>query len=144
MLKSELRLAQTRKGASMKYSVLELFKLESHGDGREIELFPVVRDQFPSYEVLWRRYIVPLTNRILPGFSFPADRDNWIRLRDDVPGAWLTWAMHHYSVFYYFARAVKRLQSEEYPYPEDVFSLLDACGDNVRESSGKQSCSSSE
>lgn len=42
-------------------------------------------------------------------------------------------AMHHYSVFYYFARAAQRLRSEEYIYPEDVFSLLDSCGDSVRE-----------
>jgi hypothetical protein len=45
-----------------------------------------------------------------------------------VPGR-----LYHYSVFYYFARAVHRLRSEEYVYPEDVFFLLDSCCDNVRE-----------
>jgi hypothetical protein len=39
-------------------------------------------------------------------------------------------AMYHYSVSYYLARSVFRMR-EEPVFPEDVFALLDACGDNV-------------
>jgi hypothetical protein len=40
-------------------------------------------------------------------------------------------AMHHYSVFYYLARAATRIHSDKRECPEDIFSLLDACGDNA-------------
>ena len=39
--------------------------------------------------------------------------------------------MYHYSVFYYLGRAAERINSDHTEFPEDVFSLLDACGDNT-------------
>jgi hypothetical protein len=113
------------------YDNLDKFNLIFHGDRREQEWGSVVLQRFPAYETLWRRYVVPLTNRIDPDFSFSGDRDTWIRLRDNVRSACEKMAMHNYSVFYYLARATKRIHSGQGEFPEDIFSLLDACGDNA-------------
>lgn len=113
------------------YTNLDNFNLISHGDRREQEWGSLVLQRFPAYETFWRRYIVPLTNRIDPDSSFSRDRDSWIRLRDKVRSACEKMAMHNYSVFYYLARATTRIHSGQGEFPEDIFSLLDACGDNA-------------
>lgn len=110
---------------------LEGFTLTHFGDHHEQRLWGLVSTAFPAYEIFWRRYIVPLTNRVDPNVSFPRDRDAWIRLRPDVHERQEKLAMHHYSVFYYLGRAAERINSGECEFPEDVFSLLDACGDNA-------------
>jgi hypothetical protein len=115
------------------FDSLDGFTLNDFGDHHEQRLRDLVSPVFPAYEIFWRRYVVPLTNRIDPNFSFAKDRDPWIRLRPDVPARQEKLAMHHYSVFYYLGRAAERISSGECEYPEDVFSLLDACGDNARE-----------
>ena len=43
---------------------LDLFHLGEHGDRHEREFWPLLSKLFPSYEILWRRLIVPLTCRI--------------------------------------------------------------------------------
>ncbi|HKM47875.1 MAG TPA: hypothetical protein VJX69_09815 [Terriglobales bacterium] len=113
------------------YDNLDKFNLACHGDRWERELSSVGLEYFPAYEIFWRRYVVPLTNRIDPGISFSLDGDRWIRLRDDVEKRPEQMAMHHYSVFYYLARAASRIHSDKRECPEDIFSLLDACGDNA-------------
>jgi hypothetical protein len=113
------------------YDYLDEFTLASHGDHREQEWASVIAEHFPAYEVFWRRYIVSLTNRVDAGISFSRDRDVWIRLRDDVRPECEQMAMLHYSVFYYLARAILKIRIAEGGFPEDVFALLDACGDNV-------------
>jgi hypothetical protein len=110
---------------------LDAFTLTDFGDHHEQRLWSLVSAAFPAYEIFWCRYIVPLTNRIDPNITFPQDRDSWIRLRSDVHEPQERLAMHHYSVFYYLARAAERINSVESEFPEDVFSLLDACGDNA-------------
>lgn len=114
------------------YANLESFNLLEHGDRREQEWWVEISNAFPAYEVFWRRYIVPLTNRIDATIRLSENRDQWIRFRKDVPDNWAIVGMHHYSVFYFLARAHIKLSSPEYIFPEDVFSLLDACGDNAR------------
>jgi len=112
------------------YDNLEKFGLKQHGDHWEQKWAPLVSQDFPAYEVFWRRYIVPLTNRIDPAIS-PSNRNLWIRLRPSISESLERMTMQHYSVFYYLARATERIQSVDSPFPEDVFALLDACGDNV-------------
>ncbi len=103
------------------------------GDHQEQRLWPLLSRAFPAYEIFWRRYVVPLTNRIDPNISFANNRDIWIRLRADVHQKQEQLAMHHYSVFYYLARAAEQLEAGEDEFPEDIFCLLDACGDNALE-----------
>src|SRR4029077_9375151 len=92
------------------YDGLELFSLKNHGDWREVELGPLIQEAFPAYEIFWRRYIVPLTNRVDP--AIPPDTPKWIRLRPEVSNTLEWMAMCHYSVFYYLARARKRMRSD--------------------------------
>jgi hypothetical protein len=112
------------------YEALERFDLREHGDHWEKELWGFVEEAFPAYEVFWRRYVVPLTNRIKPTIGPP----EWIRLRSEIKSgnSLERMTMHHYSVFYFLARARKRIcEDKPLPLPEDVFSLLDACRDNI-------------
>jgi hypothetical protein len=114
------------------YENLEKFTLISHGDGREQQWADHVLPEFPAYQVFWRRYIVPLTNRVDPQVSRSQNPQLWIGVRPDVRDVHEQMAMHHYSIFYYLARATQRIRSDKAEFPEDIFSLLDACGDNVK------------
>jgi hypothetical protein len=115
------------------YDNLDKFTLAKHGDRWEQRWAALLQPHFPAYEVFWRRYIVPLTNRIDPSISTPQNADFWIRLRDPVRDVQEQLAMSHFSVFYYLARATARIHEETaIECPEDIFALLDACGDNVR------------
>jgi hypothetical protein len=114
------------------YDALEHFDLRQHGDNWEKTLWGFVEGEFPAYQTFWRRYVVPLTNRIDPavGQSTPG----WKRVRPEIgSGSNLEqMTMHHYSVFYYLARARRRIcEDKPLPLPEDVFALLDACADNL-------------
>lgn len=113
------------------YDNLDKFNLESHGDYWERELGALVSGHFPAYEIFWRRYVVPLTNRIDPDILFSQDINKWIRIRNGVRKELEQMAMRNYSVFYYLGRAIKRVRSGAGEPPEDIFSLLDACGDNA-------------
>jgi hypothetical protein len=114
-----------------RFDNLDGFTLAHFGDHHEQRLWSFVSKAFPAYEIFWRRYIVPLTNRIDPNFSFVHDRNPWIRLRPEVHERQEGLAMSHYSVFYYLGRAAERINSDDCEFPEDIFSLLDACGDNT-------------
>jgi hypothetical protein len=111
---------------------LDQFDLGKHGDRHEREFWPLLSGRFPSYQLLWRRLIVPLTQRIDPQIAASSER--WIRLRPGIPERYENASMAHYSVFYFLGRAVKRLAEEEaaLDYPEDVFFLLDSVGDNFK------------
>src|ERR1019366_7484046 len=100
-------------------AVLDGFALAVHGDRHEREFWPILSHRFPSYEILWRRFIVPLTNRVDPQLA--ARPQDWIRLRPDVPEQFEKMAMAHYSVFYFLGRAAKRISEERaaLEYPED-------------------------
>lgn len=116
---------------------LEQFNLENHGDRHEHERWRLVRDRFGNYEVFWRLYVVPLTNRVLGPVAGP-DR-LWIRVRRDIPSEWQKIALCHYSVFYRLSRAVElRLeQAQTEPgkptHPDEVLSLLQTCCENVKD-----------
>jgi hypothetical protein len=106
--------------------------LLDHGDRSEREFWPLLADRFPSYEILWRNFIVPLTHRI--DLQSVADPKKWIRLRAEIPVRYEQAAMAHYSVFYFLGRAVKRISEEKavLGHPEDVLFLLDSVGDNLK------------
>jgi hypothetical protein len=65
---------------------LDKFNLEDHGDRHEHERWPLIRDRFGNYEIFWRLYVVPLTNRVLAPVAGP-DR-SWVRVRRDIPSEW--------------------------------------------------------
>jgi len=111
---------------------LDQFDLGRHGDRHEREFWPLLSGRFPSYEILWRRLIVPLTLRIDPNIT--ASPERWIRLRPGIPERYEKASMAHYSVFYFLGRAVKRFAEEKtaLDYPEDVLFLLDSVGDNFQ------------
>jgi len=112
--------------------ILDAFDLGTHGDRREQEYWPLLSQMFPSYEILWRRLIVPLTNRVdLRTVTKP---EEWIRFRTRVPEKYEKMAMAHYSVFCFLGRAAKRILDERpaLEYPEDVLFLLDSVGDNFK------------
>jgi hypothetical protein len=95
----------------------------------------LIRDRFGNYEIFWRLYVVPLTNRVC---GPPAAEDtSWIRVRDDIPTEWEKLAVCHYSVFYHLSRTSERRieQTEAKPgeptHPEDVIYLLQTCCENV-------------
>lgn len=109
---------------------LKSFHLEQHGDRRERQWWPLVKDQFPAYQEFWRLFVVPLTGRIIPGM--PSSDPNWIRIRPNVSDRYMKLVMAHYSVFYCVGRSVDRLnQSGVEEYPEDVIYLLRASGENT-------------
>ncbi len=111
---------------------LSQFTLRTDGDRHEKELWPLLSKDFPLYEKLWQRLIVPMTRRIDPSVSMTSNARN--RLRKDISVRDERIAMSHYSVFYFVGRAVRRLAQDEAAMenPEDVFFLLDSAGDNLR------------
>jgi hypothetical protein len=109
---------------------LDLFDLGTHGDRHEQEFWPLLSKRFPSYEILWRRLIVPLTFRVDQSVVAEGPK-KWIRFRPGIPDKYERMAMAHYSVFYFLGRAAKRLSDvASLEYPEDVLFLLDSVGDN--------------
>lgn len=111
---------------------LSKFTLVSDGDRLERELWPLLSRDFPLYEKLWQRLIVPLTRRIDPSLSVGSiDRT---RLRNSIGQRDERIAMAHYSDFYFVGRARRRLATDEAALenPEDVFFLLDSAGDNLK------------
>jgi hypothetical protein len=105
------------------------FLLERDGDHWEQELWPVVKKEFPNYEILWRRLVVPLTNRA----TGEVDRDDsrWKRLRDDLPAGLEAAVIAHYSAFYFAARATRAISGNPAVLIEDAIHLLDACCENT-------------
>lgn len=117
---------------------LDKFNLEDHGDRHERRRWPLVRDRFANYQVFWRLYVVPLTNRAC-GPATELERASWTRLRGDVPEEWEKLAVCHYSVFFHLSRAAERrieqasVKPGEPTHPEDVIYLLQTCCENVKD-----------
>ena len=111
---------------------LSKFALMMDGDRHERELWPLLSKDFPLYEKLWQRLIVPLTRRVEPSVS--VDSIDRTRLRISIAQRDERIAMAHYSVFYFVGRARRRLATDEAALenPEDVFFLLDSAGDNLK------------
>ena len=114
-------------------TLLSHFELSKHGDTHEREYWRHLSSRFPTYELLWRQFVVPLTYRVVPAVSI---RDRvWIRLRADVKPMDERIAMAHYSVFYFTGRAFHRLREHEedsLKYPEDIFFLLVSAQENLK------------
>jgi hypothetical protein len=106
---------------------LEQFRItDQHGSQEEKDLFPLVANEFPNYEIFWRRYIVPCTYRIDPSAM------GSIRIRPDAK-RFEKMAMSHYSTFFYFAHATRALGvANSYELLANiVFFLLDSSIDNL-------------
>jgi len=76
----------------------ERFRIAEHGDPYEREWWHLISEDLPAYGVSWQRHIVPFATRLDPEAST-------IMVRDDLPDQLEQFAMAHYSVFYYLARA---------------------------------------
>lgn len=117
---------------------LDRFNLKDHGDRHERRRWPLVRDRFANYEVFWRLYVVPLTNRVC-GPATELGDTSWIRVRGDVSQEWEKLAVSHYSVFYHLSRAAERrveqagVKPGEPTHPEDVVYLLQTCCENAKD-----------
>lgn len=108
----------------------EQFTVEADGDRHEQTFWKLLQEDFPAYQVFWRQYIVPLTNRVDPSISREDNR--WIRIRPSVSDEYLRMVMGHYSVFHFLGRATTRMQApENVEYAEDVLYLLDSAADNL-------------
>ena len=107
---------------------LDNFTLDRHGDYWEKKWWPIIKVDFPSYEVFWRYYVVPLTNRI--DSSISRSGPDWIRVRKSVPDRYLQMMMAHYSVFYRLGRASEMAGQTHLDYAEDVIDLLQTAGEN--------------
>lgn len=113
----------------MEFANLETFRLVDHGDGREREWWPLLAETFPNYEIFWRRYVVPFTNRVSD--SIRPESHTWYRVRSGIPRRWELLAVSHYSVFYFAGRAVAKLREPAKLYPEDIAYLLESSGENA-------------
>src|SRR5271157_2423115 len=102
---------------------LDTYSIAEHGDRREQEWWPLLEKSFPNYQVFWRRYVVPVTNRIDSSIT-PFGRP-WYRVRPDIKPRFETLAVTHYSVFYFVARALEKLNEPDRLYPEDAVFLLE-------------------
>lgn len=112
---------------------LDRLDLSKHGDRHEREFWPLLSEKFPSYEVLWRRVVVPMTFRVDQKAAMENPK-KWIRLRPGLPVKYEEMAMAHYSVFYFLGRAMKRVTEDlkVYEHPDDVFFLLHTVSDNFK------------
>jgi hypothetical protein len=101
------------------------FNLLDHGDPYERLWWPLLRDEFNEYELLWRSHIVALTNRI--DNSIPQTDDRWILIRDDpgIDSDVEQLVMQQYSIFYFLARASLVIKFEPHLFAEDAFIFLD-------------------
>jgi hypothetical protein len=99
--------------------------LKADGDQIEQQLYaPLIQPHFPSYEVFWDKFVIPLTNR-------PVD----IQLKTDADLATIGKGDHdiciaqlHYSVLRHLGRAYVLRQNENYSLDHLVCSLSSIVG----------------
>ena len=103
------------------------FKLHVQGDRHERRMWPLVAELFPSYQAFWLAFIVPMSYRTDPILT--QANPKWYRLRSGIPPHFERLAMAHYSVFYWSARGVEKLELTDASYPEDIFFLFDSALD---------------
>ncbi len=96
------------------------YTLQADGDGIEQQLYaPLIQPYFPSYEVFWQKFVIPLTNR-------PID----IHCKSDSALAAIGKGDHelclsqlHYSVLRHLGRAFQLRKERNYGLDHLVFSL---------------------
>jgi hypothetical protein len=108
------------------------FTLAQDGDELERLWWPLLQREFPEYEELWIKHIVPLTHRIDPAFR--SNREGWHSFRSDpnIVEEFEAMAMAQYSTFYFLARAYLIIVCEPHLYVEDGFLFLDLTTKNLR------------
>jgi len=79
--------------------------LASDGDGNERNFWPVINEQFPNYEILWRNVVVPTTRRIELPLGSERRHERRAGVTEDL---WLI-AYINYSVFLNIVGAFQHL-----------------------------------
>lgn len=80
------------------------YRLAAHGDGLEQEAWGLfLANEFPSYEIFWQRYVVPVTNRpaVAPAGAVPQH----LRFKMDSDDHQVCVAQLHYSVLWHLSVA---------------------------------------
>jgi hypothetical protein len=96
------------------------YTLQADGDGIEQMLFgPLIQPRFPSYEVFWQKFVVPLTNRPA-NVQLKTDPDLVAIGKGDHD---LCLAQLHYSVLRHLGRAFQLRQDHNFGLDHLVFSL---------------------
>ncbi|MBU0495124.1 MAG: hypothetical protein KKA73_14835 [Chloroflexi bacterium] len=101
-----------------------ILSLENDGDLWEQKYWHLIRESFPNYEVFWKTFIVPLSNRI----QYRKDQ----RIRCNLDPVLEQLAMTHYSVFRHFITTHRLLgqadfaQLDKLPQGDTVFFHLAA------------------
>lgn len=110
------------------------YTLESHGDLKEKDYWPLfIKDEFPNYEMFWKKYVVELTNRpvdIL--FKTDSELAKIGKTKADIYIAEL-----HYSILKHLIRAYQILKELESP-SGDVFDQFDLVVEGVTRLCGAQ------
>lgn len=96
------------------------YSLAIHGDGAEKDLYSsLIQPSFPSYEVFWQKFVIPLTNR-------PSN----IQIRTDSSLAEIGKTPHdvclaqlHYSVLRHLGRAHALRQNHAFGLDHLIFTL---------------------
>jgi hypothetical protein len=91
------------------------YPLQQYGDDFEKKFYPYLHKGFPNYEVLWRRFIVPLTRREIDGS---------LQLKPGIDSLIEEMCMAHYSIYYHLGVAYERYNEPKLIYWEDVFFHL--------------------
>jgi len=99
------------------------FNLSEHSDSYERLWWPLIREEFPEYESLWRGHIVATTNRI--DSTMPRNDSWWSAFRNDpgIDNDLEQLVMHQYSIFYYFARASLAIKYQPIFFPRTASSF---------------------
>lgn len=85
-----------------------IYKLKIHGDKNERKYYKSITSDFPNYEILWSKYIVPWSNRDL----LPITDIRWIQPRLNIPPIIEGFLMIHYSVFMDMIFIINQIDNE--------------------------------
>jgi hypothetical protein len=100
-----------------------IYALKNEGDYYEKRYWDFLKNNFPNYEIFWRDFIVPLTNR---------SKGLGVELQKETNSLLENIAMAHYTVFYHFGVAIDlqtKLGQEE--FSEDILFHLSSATEMV-------------
>ena len=120
--------------AQFDFTVLDQLCLRDHGDAMERFYWPKVANHLSEYEVFWRKFIVLLTNRVVPS----VDKD-WIMVRTGLSDKYESLLMANYATFYHCVVAHEQIgigrkaEAEGgFNHPELFFFSAKACLETVK------------
>ncbi|MCC6192465.1 MAG: hypothetical protein IT318_25845 [Anaerolineales bacterium] len=98
------------------------YNLREHGDTYERDFVVRLGDNFPRYENLWQRFIVPLTNRRIDGS---------VQLKEGIAPILEAMAMAHYSVYWHLGHSSLLGDLDKKLHFQTIFYHLGAAVDMV-------------